>query len=117
MPDLKIKCLKIKPEDRSTSRLVAEKGRARLGLDRLVRGKRGQSEARARSGRAERSRAFLTLHELGELKRSGSRRPLGHGFLAGYPGNVHVSSASTNAKTLTCVFIDLQTGGSRNAFN
>ena len=76
MPDLKIKCLKIKPEDRLTSRLVAEKGRARLGLDRLVRGKRGQSEARARSGRAEPSRAFLTLHELGELKRSGSRRPL-----------------------------------------
>ena len=55
---------------------MAEKGRARLGLDRLVRGKRGQSEARARSGRAEPSRAFLTLHELGELKRSGSRRPL-----------------------------------------
>ena len=42
---------------------------------------------------------------------------MGHGFLAGYPGNVHVSSASTNAKTLTWVFIDLQTGGSRNAFN
>ena len=76
MPDLKIKYLKIKPESRLTSRLVAEKGRARLGLDRLVRGKRGQSEARARSGRAEPSRAFLTLHELGELKRSGSRRPL-----------------------------------------
>ena len=55
---------------------MAEKGRARHGLDRLVKGKRGQSEARARSGRAEPSRAFLTLHELGELKRSGSRRPL-----------------------------------------
>ena len=58
MPDLKIKCLKIKTESRLTSRLVAEKA-GRAGLDRLVRGKRGQSEARARSGRAERLRLHL----------------------------------------------------------